>query len=113
MGKRISQVNELIHQTLGGIFLRELDLPVGTILTVKRVETAADCKDATVWVSVLPEDRRDATLGLLEQNLNRLQRILFKALVMEHPPRITFKLDVSEGQADRVLRLLDKLDDPQ
>lgn len=109
MSKRIEQVNQLLQRTIGDLFLRELDLPRGTILTIKQVETAPDCKSAAVWVSVLPEAQREEVGTLLEKSVGHFQRLLNKKVVMEFTPKITFRIDTTESRADRVLRILDRI----
>jgi ribosome-binding factor A len=105
MSKRTEQVNQLIHKTIDRFILRELDVPKGTILTIKQVETTPDCESAVVSVSILPDEKREGIFALLERYRPRLQKLLFKAVVMEKPPTLAFRLDTTEG----VLQLLDKL----
>ncbi len=39
MSKRIPQVNQLIKKELSQIILREIEFPVGVLVTLTRVET--------------------------------------------------------------------------
>lgn len=111
MGKRLEQVNALIERELGAIFLREIDLPRGTVVTIKRVTTASDCESATVWISVLPAAKRAGVMTLLGKRLGHFQARLQKRLIMHFVPKISLRLDESEERADRVLHLLDTLKD--
>ena len=48
MTERIPQVNELLHQELGLILLREFDVPENTLVTLTRVDTAPNLQQAKI-----------------------------------------------------------------
>ncbi|MBU4332299.1 ribosome-binding factor A [Patescibacteria group bacterium] len=109
MTKRIPQVNSLIKQELGKIFLEELEWPEGVLVTIIQVETTRDLREARVWISVLPIDKSQAVLKVLYGNAKNLQRILHGRLVMKPLPKLRFDLDTTEEKAGKMDKLLGEL----
>lgn len=109
MSKRIPQVNSLIEQELGKIFLEELEWPEGVLVTITGVETAPDLLEARVWISVLPSAKTGAVFGELRQKTRGLQRILHQKLVMKPLPKLVFKVDTTEEKAGKIEELLERL----
>ena len=105
----MAQVNELIYHELSKIISREIDFPADYLVTIPKVDTAADLKRTNVYLSILPSHFRGQALERLQTNLPSLQKSLNQRLVLKFTPKITFKIDSSEEKADRINRLLDSL----
>ena len=90
MGKRIEQVNQLIKEELSQIILREVELPSGILLTLTQVETSVDLRQAKVFISVIPENKREKVLEEVKRNIYDLQQKLNKRLNMRPVPKIRF-----------------------
>lgn len=109
---RIDQVNELLRTTLARVVERDVELPTGVMLTIKRVVTSKDLSHAKVWVSVLPAERSAEILSLLQTLLTGLQREVAKLVILQFMPKFRLVLDESEERAARVTGLLDQLKHP-
>lgn len=102
------QVNELLHRHVSEILAREMELPPDVFVTVTQVDTARDLKHATVYVMILPDNKRVSTLRTLTHHLGALQRLLGPRLKMKFTPRLRFALDEQEIKAQHVYDVLDR-----
>jgi ribosome-binding factor A len=57
MTNRIPKVNELIKREISRMILREIEFPIGALVTVTRVETSSDLKESSIYISVLPDNK--------------------------------------------------------
>lgn len=110
MTKRIPQVNSLLEFEISQIIQRRLDLSRDCLVTITAVETSADLREAKVWVSALPVKTMGRVLRELNRKKGEIQKILFKKLFMKPLPKIIFKADKTEEQADKIETLLKKLE---
>jgi ribosome-binding factor A len=80
--------------------------------TITRVETARDLGHARVWVSVLgTELERERTMGALRVATPWLRRKLGERLSLRHVPELTVREDDSIESGDRVLRIIQELEE--
>lgn len=106
---RIKQVNELIHQQLSEIILKEISTPPGCLITITKVNTTRDLSQARISISVLPEQFQHSTLADLEKKAKALQYALGDILVIRKTPRLQFQLDTTEIEAAHIDALIDKI----
>ena len=109
MTRRPEQVNHLIQEELNGIIVRELEFPTDCLATITKVKVSGDLKYATVWVSILPIDRRGSVLEILNKKHGFLQGLLSRRLEAHHTPKLEFKVDDIEEKAEEVEELLKKI----
>lgn len=91
---------------MGEIFARELDLKPGVFLTLAKVDTTKDLRYTHVFVSVFPEKEGNYVKVALDNEKKDIQRRLSKRLKMKLLPRIIFKLDTTEAEADEIEKIL-------
>jgi ribosome-binding factor A len=109
MSERMRRVNESVRQVLAET-LPELKDPRIGLVTVTGVVTAPDLRHATVYVSVLGnEKKRTATLRGLEAAHGLLQSRLARELRMKRTPQLTFEYDPSVERGVRMSQLIDEL----
>ena len=106
---RIEKVNSIIQQELGTIILKEIDLFPGTLLTITRVECSNNMFQSKVYISVIPEDKFEDVLGLLNRHIYALQQVLNKKMQMRPVPRIEFFKEKKTKEAGRIDELLFKI----
>jgi len=106
---KIEKVNELLRQDLGKIILEEEEFGPGVLVTVMAVQTAPDLRDATVFVSVLPDESAKRALKQLSARQPHLQYCLTKRLKMHPVPKISFVLDQSETESQKIETTLAKM----
>lgn len=107
--RRQEQVNSLIQKELGAILLSELELPLGSLLTISRVEVSSSLEHADIFVTVLPDGQTERVLALVQKNVYHLQKLLDKKLVLKFVPKIRFQLDEGLQAANEVNEILNKL----
>jgi ribosome-binding factor A len=106
MSHRKEKINSLLEQEVGKIILREIDIPPGVLVTVISADATEDLKEAKIMISVLPFDKSQKILEILNKNIYFIQQILNKELRMKPVPKISFKIDDSMEKAGRVENLL-------
>jgi ribosome-binding factor A len=109
MTNRMRRVDESLRQLLSeGI--GELKDPRVGFVTVTGVRTTSDLKEATVYVSVLGNDKkRDLTLTALQAAHGFLQARIGRELRMKRTPQLTFEYDPSVERGVRMTKLIDDL----
>lgn len=107
--KRVNQLNSLLQQKLGELFLTEMQFPDGAVVTITRVETTGDIRHCAVFLSVLPEKFEAGILSLLNKRLPFLHHELMKALTLSRIPTLHFRMDIREKSASNIEALLDKV----
>jgi len=112
---RIIRVNELLKREIASDIHRlfaNTNFDTGSI-TVTRVETAADLRDAVVHVSIFGhEEERVKMIRFLNRHRKEVQARMSKHVIIKYTPRLHFKLDESIEGGDRVLGILETLDIP-
>ncbi len=106
---RLAKVNDLLRDEISAIIRKEFMWPAGTLVTVTRVETAADLKNAKVFISVFPKDQQAAVISEFKKRTFLFQKTLNKKLVMRYIPRVHFNLDDREEKTAHLEELLNKL----
>ncbi len=113
---RMIRVNELLKREIAVDIPRlfaHTDFDTGAI-TVTRVETAPDLRDAAVYISIFGhEDKRKDMIRFLNRNRKDVQAKMSRHVIIKYTPRLHFKLDTSIENGDRVLEILSELDIPE
>ena len=111
MTRRTERISELLREELSDLVARTIKDPrLAQVVSLVHVETSVDLRHAKVFVSVLgsPEEKQ-ATMAGLDSASGFLQRELMKRLSLRHVPQLHFVLDESLEEADRLLRLMDRV----
>lgn len=103
------RVDEAVKQVLSEAIPLLKDPRIGFV-TVTGVDTTSDLAEATVWVSVLGnEKQRAATMAALEHAVGALQRTLGAELRLRRTPKVRFAYDPAIERGVRMTRLIDDL----
>jgi ribosome-binding factor A len=112
MSQRTDRLDSQIRQELMDLLQREMKDPRLGFATITRVETAHDLGHARVWVSVLGTDlERERTMDALRVATPWLRRKLGERLSLRHVPELTVREDDSIESGDRVLRIIQELEE--
>jgi len=112
MSQRTDRLDSQIRQELMDLLQREMKDPRLGFATITRVETARDLGHARVWVSVLGTDlERERTMDALRVATPWLRRKLGERLSLRHVPELTVREDDSIESGDRVLRIIQELEE--
>lgn len=108
---RYERVRELLKRELGEIIRREIPIAVGGVISVNDVGLAGDMQSAKVFVSIIgTEEQKKAGEELLRTQVISIQNQLGHAVVLRYTPHLKFIVDDSIARGDRVLQILDELD---
>lgn len=98
-------LGSVVRQMIAPI-LRDCPQECG-VVAITKVDVSVDSSYATLYVTSLREPK--LALQFLQRRLPDLQRSLFK-LPRRKVPKIRFRIDTSEDEANRVDELLKKLE---
>ncbi len=93
MSKRTDQVAELIRQEINNILIRDFEPPQGTLISVAEVTVAPDLKNATAYLSILPENRTGTALEVMKKFKGHIQRKINAKLKMKIIPNLHWEVD--------------------
>lgn len=107
--QRQRRVGELLRHAMADIFLRtdisDPDL-AGVAVTVTEVQISPDLKNATVFVVPLGGTNQEKVLVALGRNAKFLRGEIAQRVSLKFTPALTFELDTTFDQSDRVNALL-------
>ncbi len=112
---RIIRVNELLKREIASDILRlfATDRFDTSAITVTRVETTPDLREAKVHISIFEhEEERVKMIRFLNKHRKDIQARMSQNVILKYTPRLHFKLDTSIEGGDRVLGILSQLDIP-
>ena len=107
MSSRLKKLNDLLRDEAGKILKKELEFN-DVLVTVVRADISPTLEHATIWISVLPESKRETALQKINQKIYNLQQILNERLAMHPVPKIRFEIDKTEEAVARIEKLLQK-----
>ena len=88
---------------------KELDFNQDCLITITHVDTSPDLKHATIYVSVLPDNRRGTALELLQRGSGRVKSVLAKQMRTKNIPNLHFKIDDQEVYAQGIDKILNEI----
>lgn len=110
---RMVRVNALLRREIAEALFRimtESDFDLSAV-SITHVVTSRNLRNARVLVSIRDhQDQRATMLKLLRRHRAEIQSRINKDLILKFTPCLTFELDTSIEQGDRVLDLLAHLD---
>jgi len=109
VSRRIKQVEDVVIRELSPVLMREVEFPPGSFPNILRVKVSPDLKNATVWLGVVPPEKREEVLEAINNNIKEVQRALNKRLTMKFVPRLLFKIDTTSDNVVRVQELVSKI----
>jgi ribosome-binding factor A len=103
MNKRPAQVASELHRAIQQVFDRGLQDPriSGVMLTVTDVRVSQDIRNATVMLSVMPQEHDELAMHGVRAAAAHIRREAGNLLALRRTPDLIFKLDRSiRKQAD-------------
>ena len=115
MNRRTLRVSELLRQEISLVLQRQIRDPrLRSLISVTKVETSPDLREAKVFVSVMGDpSKKEAALQGLTSATGYLKRAIGDALPLRHVPRLTFALDDSLEKGEEVFRVMNQLAEQQ
>jgi ribosome-binding factor A len=104
----MDQINEMLRAELSLLMSRESPIPNG-LITITRVKCSPDLKNATILISVLPENVSGTALSKVRAQNSYYNNNLRKKLSIKFIPKLTWKIDSQERYAASIDRVLDEI----
>jgi ribosome-binding factor A len=102
------KLHEEMSRTLSEILQFDTRDPLFGLVTVMGVKLSADVHYATVYVTILDENKEKEALNALEVHRTHLRTQLAHQLKIRHTPELRFVLDETEKRAYRIEKLLEQ-----
>jgi len=106
---RIEKIEALIQNVLGELIVKDFCTSREIIISITKVKASGNLQEAKVYISVLPDQKRELTVAKLSRSAHYFQGILNKKLRMRPVPKIIFVADAQPEIAQRVETILEKL----
>lgn len=103
---RRERISQLVRDIVSELLSRELEFPLGTLVTITTVDVSEDLEHAKVRVSVLPATQEQKVNVVLKKFRGYLQGMLGKKMNIRPMPQILFELDRGLENAARVEKKL-------
>src|SRR4051794_23264906 len=112
MSLRLERVRELLKRELGEIIRRELPVNDAGLISVNDILLASDLHSATVFVGIFGNAQTQKRgMELLEQNCKRIQGMVANSVILKYTPKLRFILDDSVERGNRVMQILEDLEE--
>ena len=111
MSRRTERINEQLREEISTLLTRQIKDPrLNAVISITRVVSSGDLRSARVYISVMgnQETKRTALEGL-QSAASFLRRELRDRINMKHTPFLSYQLDESIDEADKLLRLMNKV----
>ena len=105
---RLPRINEQLKNELANAINQKLDWDKG-LITVTKVKCSPTLSEATVNISVLPENVSGSALRILRSQSRFFSKTLGKKLNLRRVPRFRWKIDWPERQAAEIDKIIDKI----
>lgn len=109
---RMSRINSEIQKSIADIIANHMRNPDfdGLIISVTRVETAPDLKNAKVYISVLSNlDTKQLVVSELNRSKGYVRRELMRMVRLKTMPELDFRIDNSLEEGQKIMDIIDKL----
>ena len=108
--RRMDRVNALLRERIGEVLVTELSDPrLSSVVSVIRVVTSSDLRNAKVYVSVLGDDgQKQKSLEALTSASGFINRSVKKGIDFKYMPFLVFEIDDSIEKAAKTIWLIDE-----
>jgi len=111
MSRRIDRVNELLRLEISQVLARQIKDPrLAGVITITGVRTSSDLRNALVLLSVMgDEEAKQSALAGIQSAAKFLRRELRGRLTLRYTPFLSFALDDSLEDADRLIGIMNQI----
>lgn len=112
--RRLARVRELLKQEISEVLRQEIPIDTVGLLTVNDVGIARDLRSAIVFLGFVgSQAQRRAALEELEVKSRLIQSRVGSSIRLKFTPTLRFQIDDSIEQGNRVLSILDQIEQEQ
>ena len=115
MSRRIDRVNELLRLEISQVLARQVKDPrLSGVITITEVRTAPDLRNALVLLSVMGnQEAKQNALSGIQSAAKFMRRELRDRLTLRYVPFLSFALDDSLEHADRLMGIMNQIQESQ
>lgn len=107
--KRSARVKDLIREEVADIIMHKLKDPRLGFVTVTDAQVSDDLRHARIYMSVFEEEKKEASLKVLNSSARFIRNELGKRIKIKFIPDLTFKLDESITYGAKIDQLLEDI----
>lgn len=112
--RRIARVRELLKQEIAEVIRQEFPIDTAGLLTVNDVGVARDLRSAIVFLGFVGSKvQRRTALEELEVKSRLIQSRVGSSIRLKFTPELRFQIDDSIEQGNRVLAILEQIENDQ
>ena len=111
MSRRTDRINEQLREEISTILTRHVKDPrLNTVISITRVVSTNDLRSARVYISVMgnKQTQEEALIGI-RSAASFVRREIRDRINMKHTPFLSYQLDPSIDEADKLFRLMNKV----
>ena len=109
MSFRLKKISKLIKEEISLIFLHKIqDSSIG-LVTVTKVDVSPDLRNAKIYLSVFPNNKRDSSLAKVKELHGIFRTELAARMTTRYVPELRFFLDDSADYVEHIDTLLKKI----
>jgi ribosome-binding factor A len=108
MKDRLKRVNELIKKELGLILEEDFSVE-NCLVTVSEAKVSPDLREARIFISTFPYERKDEVLEEIHSHLSKIQEIFGKRIKLKYTPKLGFLFDESFEESAKLDNLFEKI----
>ncbi len=111
MSRRTDRINEQLREEISKLLTRQIKDPrLNAIISITRVVSSGDLRSARVYISVMGnQETKKTALAGIQSAASFLRRELRDRINMKHTPFLSYELDTSLDEADKLLRLMNQV----
>jgi len=109
MSKRAEQIAEVIQHKVNDFFMREIEFPPESLVTLTKVEVTPDLKQAVLYLSILPITQTGSALKVVRKNLKQVRHYLGSQLKLRVAPYLKVVVDDSALKNRRIEKILEEI----
>ena len=96
MSHRIAQVEATLKKAIAEVLQRDMADPrIDGFISITRVKISSDMRNATIFVSVMPEEKESKNIHGLRHATGHIRTLVLKKMATRTVPRFKFTLDES------------------
>ena len=111
MSRRTDRINEQLREEISTLLTRQVKDPrLNAIISITRVVSSGDLRSSSVYISVIGnQETKNAALAGMQSAASYLRRELRDRINMKHTPFLSYQLDDSLEEADKLFRLMNQV----
>jgi len=111
---RQKRVRELLKRELGEIIRKNYSIDRYGLISVVDIEMGSDLRSARVFISVVgTKPQKQAAIRKLQKDRGAIQKAVGSKVILKYIPLIRFILDAAIERGNRVLAIMEELEQPE